>query len=103
MAITEKGIYPLKAIRKYSGNYLAAGSQKSFSDYYHQQYDGALFDSALRGKITFTYYNLMKDKSFVKMYLVPCRNMMINFDKPLKDRVLNVIDESLVQRGFLML
>ncbi len=103
LAIAEKGIYPLKDIRKYSENYLVAGGQNSFSDYYHQKYDGALFDSALREKITFAHHNLMKDESFAQMHLVLCRNVMIYFDKQLKDRVLNVIDESLVQRGFLML
>jgi len=103
LATAEKGIYPLKDMRKFNENYLIAGGQSSFSDYYHQKYNGALFDSALRDKITFAHHNLMKDESFAQMHLVLCRNVMIYFDKHLKNRVLTVIEESLVQRGFLML
>ena len=103
LATAEKGIYPLKYLRQYSENYLVAGGKSSFSDYYHQKYDGALFDSALRDRITFAHHNLMKDESFAQMHLILCRNVMIYFDKHLKDRVLKVFDESLVQRGFLML
>ena len=103
LATAEKGIYPLQSIREYHENYRIAGGQHSFSDYYHQRYDGALFDSGLRNKITFAHHNLMKDESFAKMNLVLCRNVMIYFDKQLKNRVLKVIDDSLVQRGFLML
>ena len=103
IAIAEKGIYPLKNIRKYNENYLAAGGQSSFSSYYHQKYDGALFDSFLSDKITFAQHNLMKDESFAQMHLVLCRNVMIYFDSHLKNRVLHVIKDSLVQRGFLML
>ena len=103
IAIAEKGIYPLQNIRQYNENYLAAGGQSSFSNYYHQKYDGALFDHFLRSKITFAQHNLMKDESFAQMHLVLCRNVMIYFDNHLKNRVLKVIEESLVQRGFLML
>ncbi len=103
LAIAEKGIYPLQNLREYGENYRQAGGQGSFADYFIERHGKALFDPALREKITFAHHNLMKDESFAEMHLILCRNVLIYFDSDLKNRVLKVISNSLVQRGFLML
>ena len=103
LTIAEKGIYPLKNMREYSENYQRAGGEYSLSDYCHQKYSEVLFDAKLRDKITFAHHNLMKDQGFAQMHLVLCRNVLIYFDNHLKDRVLQMILNSLVTRGFLML
>ncbi|EPJ55299.1 MAG: cheR-type MCP methyltransferase [Osedax symbiont Rs2] len=103
LTIAEKGIYPLKNMRQYSENYQRAGGEYSLSDYCHQKYSEVLFDAKLRDKITFAHHNLMKDQGFAQMHLVLCRNVLIYFDNHLKDRVLQMISNSLVTRGFLML
>jgi len=99
----EKGIYALKNMRQYSENYQLAGGEYSLSDYCHQKYSEVLFDAKLRDKITFAHHNLMKDQGFAQMHLVLCRNVLIYFDNHLKNRVLEMISNSLVARGFLML
>ena len=103
LTIAEKGIYPLKNMRQSSENYQRAGGEHSLSDYCRQKYSEVLFDPLLRNKITFAHHNLMKDQGFAQMHLILCRNVLIYFDNHLKNRVLQVISNSLVARGFLML
>jgi chemotaxis protein methyltransferase CheR len=98
-----EGIYPLKDIRQYSANYARAGGQASFSDYYHAQYDSAIIDRTLKRNITFASHNLVTDGVFGEMHLIFCRNVLIYFDRPLQDRVLQLFDESLEHGGFLCL
>jgi len=48
-------------------------------------------------------HNLATDGIFSQMNLVVCRNVMIYFDKKLKNRVLNLFRESLDDGGVLCL
>lgn len=98
-----EGIYPLKDIRQYSTNYAKAGGQASFSDYYHAQYDSAIIDRTLKRNITFASHNLVTDGVFGEMQLIFCRNVLIYFDRPLQNRVLQLFNESLENGGFLCL
>ena len=75
----------------------------AFSDYYQQSGDTVTFSSKLKDKITFAHHNLMKDGVFAEMHLVLCRNVLIYFDQTLQNKVLEVISDSLIHRGFLML
>jgi hypothetical protein len=58
---------------------------------------------ALRERITFANHNLMSDGVFAEMNLVMCRNVIIYFDRNLKNRSLKLFSDSLVPRGFLVL
>ena len=99
----KEGIYPLDNIKKYTTNYLKAGGNNSFSDYYHAQYKSAIFNNGLRKNITFANHNLSTDSSFGEMNLILCRNVLIYFDKTLQSRVLYLLNESLSNQGFLAL
>ncbi len=46
-----EGIYPLDAITKGTANYVAAGGQHSFSDYYHAEYESAKMQTCLKENI----------------------------------------------------
>ncbi|HBY07834.1 MAG TPA: chemotaxis protein CheR [Chloroflexi bacterium] len=96
-------IYPLKRMREYNQNYQQAGGKGSLSDYYLAQYDAAIFDPALQEKVTFASHNLATDGVFGEMHLILCRNVLIYFDRPLQNRVLNIFRKSLRHNGFLCL
>ena len=99
----KRGIYPLNNMRDYTEGYLNAGGKASFADYYQARYEFAIMDSKLRDKITFAHHNLMQDNVFAEMHFILCRNVLIYFDRTLQNRVLTLLSDSLVNRGFLML
>ncbi|RYY87055.1 MAG: protein-glutamate O-methyltransferase CheR [Chitinophagaceae bacterium] len=98
-----KGIYPLAHMKQHSENYLLAGGTEDFSRYYTARYDYASFDKELSSKMIFATHNLVSDRSFNEFQLILCRNVMIYFDKPLQDRVLQLFTQSLEPLGFLCL
>lgn len=103
LATAREGVYPLDRMRGYSRNYLLAGGRASLSEYYHACYNHARLDPALRRNVTFARHNLVSDGSFGEMHLILCRNVLIYFDFELQHRVLSVLRDSLVHRGFLTL
>ena len=98
-----EGIYPLKDVRQYTGNYQKAGGLSSFSDYYHAEYDSAIMNPSLKANITFAHHNLVIDSIFSEVQVVFCRNVLIYFDRTLQNWVLNTFANSLSRGGFLCL
>jgi chemotaxis protein methyltransferase CheR len=99
----KRGIFPVARMQEYTTNYLRAGGKRSFSEYYTAMYDGALFDPALRQNILFAQHNLATDRSFSEFNVIMCRNVLIYFDRALKDRVLRLFTDSLAPFGILAL
>jgi chemotaxis protein methyltransferase CheR len=99
----ESGVYPAGHMTAFAENYRASGGRRDFSDYYTSGYDFVKMKDFLRERITFSYHNLVTDGAFGEMNLVSCRNVLIYFDKPLQDRVLGLLSESLRHGGFLCL
>jgi chemotaxis protein methyltransferase CheR len=98
-----KGIYPLRYLKLFSENYILSGGKEDFSSYYTAKYDLAKFDDELRSKMIVSTHNLVSDGSFNEFQLIICRNVLIYFNKPLQDKVLDLFDGSLETRGFLAL
>jgi chemotaxis protein methyltransferase CheR len=103
LARAHEGIFPLREARAYSESYLAAGGQRSLSDYYHAQYEFIKLHSALTRNITFANHNLVADGVFCEAHLILCRNVLIYFTSPLQNHVLGLFRDSLVRGGFLCL
>lgn len=97
------GVFPLASMKAYTENYMRAGGQRSFSEYYVSGYGGARFDPALAENIVFAQHNLVSDRSFNEFHLILCRNVMIYFAKPLQDQVHSLFHESLAPSGVLCL
>lgn len=97
------GAFPLSRMREYTSNYLQAGGSRSFSEYYTASYDAALFDSKLRRNVLFAQHNLATDTSFSEFNLILCRNVLIYFDRSLKERVYKLFADSLASLGVLCL
>lgn len=99
----QEGIYPLHDLQHFTRNYQHAGGTGSFSDYYTARYDHAILNPSLRDNIVFAAHSLAVDADFGEMNLILCRNVMIYFKQPLKERVLGLFDSSLVPGGYLCL
>jgi chemotaxis protein methyltransferase CheR len=97
------GVFPLDKMREYTQNYINAGGQRAFSEYYLAKYDGAQFQRSLVDNVVFAQHNLVSDRSFNEFHVIVCRNVMIYFDRALQDKVHGLFYESLVTFGVLAL
>jgi len=103
LAATREGVYPADSLRDFTANYQRYGGASSFSDYYTAAHGFAAMRPALRSNATFSEHNLATDASFGKMHLVSCRNVLIYFGRELQARVVGLLKDSLVRRGYLVL
>jgi chemotaxis protein methyltransferase CheR len=97
------GVFPLEKMREYTQNYIRAGGQCAFSEYYLAKYDGAQFQRSLVENVVFAQHNLVSDRSFNEFNVILCRNVMIYFDRSLQERVHRLFYDSLVTFGVLAL
>ena len=97
------GVFSLEKMQEYTQNYLLAGGERAFSEYYLASYDGAVFDRRLVEHAVFAQHNLVSDRGFNEFHAIVCRNVMIYFDRSLQDKVLELFHESLVRFGVLAL
>jgi chemotaxis protein methyltransferase CheR len=98
-----QGIYPVDRIRLYADNYRRAGGTGSFLTYFTVAHGYGSIDPELTGHVHFAEHNLACDEVFGEMNLIMCRNVLIYFQGDLQERVLSVLDRSLVRGGFLCL
>lgn len=96
-----QAMMPLNKIKLYTENYLAAGGDKNFSDYYAANYSLGKLNDQLKSKIIFSTHNLVTDNSFNEFQLILCRNVLIYFDRPLQGKVFELFDRSLEKFGYL--
>jgi chemotaxis protein methyltransferase CheR len=94
-------IFPLSAMQEYTANYVKAGGVREFSDYYSADYDSAIFHPSLAENVHFAEHNLATDGSFNEFHVIFCRNVMIYFNRPLQDRVHELLYGSLATFGVL--
>jgi chemotaxis protein methyltransferase CheR len=97
------GIFPLTRMQEYTENYIKAGGNRSFSEYYTAKYDGALFSPSLTKNVVFSQHNLVTDRSFAEFNVIFCRNVLIYFDATLQNRVHALFYDSLAMFGILAL
>jgi chemotaxis protein methyltransferase CheR len=97
----KEGIYPLDLMQSYTSNYIKAGGNREFSNYYTAAYDRAIFKSSLRENVVFAQHNLAGDASFNEFHVILCRNVMIYFNSVLQANVHRLLYESLVMFGIL--
>lgn len=96
-----EGIYPAELMQKYTQNYLQAGGQRSFSEYYTARYELAILRPSLQRNIVFSQHNLVSDGPFNEFNVILCRNVMIYFNQPLQQRTHALFHASLGMFGVL--
>jgi chemotaxis protein methyltransferase CheR len=103
LARAARGLYPIGALRGYTQNYQRAGGKSAFSDYYSTDDKHAVFRARLRKNVVFSRHNLACDGPFNEFNLVLCRNVMIYFDRDLREHVHGLLHQSLARFGVLAL
>jgi chemotaxis protein methyltransferase CheR len=96
-----EAIYPAEQMQKYTQNYLQAGGQRSFSEYYTARYDYAMVRPTLQRNIVFSQHNLVSDAPFNEFNVILCRNVMIYFNRGLQERTHSLFHASLAMFGIL--
>lgn len=99
----KQGIFPIDRMKQFTLNYQKSGGMEAFSDYYTARYDSAILEKSLRERIVFANHNLVTDGVFGEMQMIVCRNVLIYFNKPLRNHVLQIFYDSLAAGGFLCL
>lgn len=97
----EAGVYALDRLQLFTENHRKSGGTSSLSDYYQAAYGRVSFDRTLRRNVVFSDHSLVTDAVFGEMQLISCRNVMIYFDRKLRDRAIGLFSESLARKGFL--
>ena len=95
------GIYEVGRIAGFTANHQRSGAHTSLSDYYTAAYGRAVFNKSLKDHIVFSDHSLATDSVFAEVQLVSCRNVLIYFNRTLRDRALGLFREALCRRGFL--
>ncbi|SFH79573.1 CheR family methyltransferase [Halpernia frigidisoli] len=98
-----QAMIPLSKIKLYTENYIAAGGNSNFSDYYTANYSLGKLQDNLKEKIIFSTHNLVTDNSFNEFQLILCRNVIIYFDRELQTKVFKLFTRSLDKFGYLAL
>lgn len=98
-----KGVYSIEDLKICQANYKKAGGKGKFSDYYSMKNDCIHFDPWLKKNMVFSSFNLVTDSVFTEVHLGFCRNVLIYFDRHLQNRVLSLLNDSLVHGGLLCL
>src|SRR5688500_14800320 len=93
--------FPIDRMQEFTRNYIEAGGDRAFSDYYTVRHELALFRPWIAKNIVFAQHNLATDASFNEFSAVLCRNVLIYFEPPLQERVHRLLYESLKRFGIL--
>lgn len=101
LAQAEAGIYPAERMAGFTVSHRESGARASLSHHYTAAYGRAILDRSLRRHIVFCDHSLATDGVFAEVQLVSCRNVLIYFNRELKDRALALFRDALCRRGFL--
>ncbi|UDK98926.1 protein-glutamate O-methyltransferase CheR [Lysinibacillus sphaericus] len=99
----KKGAFSIKKMQAYTTNYMLAGGDHAFSEYYKTDYQYAYFHPELLKNIIFAQHNLVTDQSFNEFHVIVCRNVLIYFSPALQSQVHHLFYDSLSRDGFLCL
>ncbi|MCP3939780.1 MAG: protein-glutamate O-methyltransferase CheR [Actinomycetia bacterium] len=103
LAKAADGIYGLATMRDGQSNFVRSGGRGSFANYYHARYKAAQLSESLSRNMEFFVHNLVNGPALENMNLIMCRNVLMYFNRDLKDRVLEMFLDSLCHRGYLCL
>lgn len=97
----KRGVVTLDKMQNNTRNYLQAGGNKAFSEYYTAKHNQVVFNPSLMQNVVFSQHNLAVDASFNEFHAIICRNVLIYFNRVLQNRVLGLFQESLMVEGIL--
>jgi chemotaxis protein methyltransferase CheR len=83
--------------------YAQAGGARRFGDYVVRENNELVYPSSLRDQIVFAQHNLAMDRSFNEFHLIVMHHVITHFNRTLAYRVHQLVFESLVRLGILVL
>ena len=99
----KKGLYDIVNFNEISQQYLESGGVENLQNYFVKKGKFFQIKKRLKEKILFYNHNLVTDGSINNFQLVICKNVVIYFNKDLKDTILKKFDDVIVPNGFLIL
>lgn len=103
LASAEEGVYPLSSLSKIQENYKAAGGVAHLSKYLNIEDDCLTVSPRLKKHVKFSYHNLISDAPLQDIDILVCRNVLIYFERPLQERVIENLWRGLKTMGYLCL
>jgi len=103
LQVARYGTYSATHLEKYQQNYMNAGGSHTLRHYFVIEGRNAQVNQSLRDHIVFTEHNLATDASFNEFNVILCRNVLIYFTPPLRNRVHSLLHASLTRFGLLVL
>jgi chemotaxis protein methyltransferase CheR len=103
LAQARSGTLPAKSVERAIHAYQAAGGSGDLAHHFEMEGAQARLRPPLLAALTFVHHNLVSDGAITGVDLILCRNVLIYFDRPLQDRVLDLFQASLGAGGFLCL
>jgi two-component system CheB/CheR fusion protein len=87
----------------YAESSLSTLSPEMLNRYFHPQGDAYEVIKPLREVVVFARQNVLQDPPFLRLDLISCRNLLIYFQNPLQEKVLDTFHYSLARGGLLFL
>lgn len=103
VARAKEGIYSEEQAQCFARNYEQGGGRADFCNYFTAAYGKVSVNEGLRRNVSFFQHDLTSDFSLGEMNVVFCRNVALYFNQPLRERVLNMLEQALCRGGFLCL
>lgn len=97
----EAGVFEIDRMPGFTESHRRSGGHSSLSDYYTAAFGRAAMDKSLKKHIVFSDHSLATDSVFAEVQLVSCRNVLIYFNRELRDRALGLFADALCRKGFL--
>ena len=103
LAKARTGVFTEIQLQNYEENYRLAGGEKDFRSYFIHTESGYKFSEELSSHIGFRFHSLASAGYLNSFDLIFCRNVLIYFDKTLRERALDLLDVSMGPGSFLVL
>src|SRR6478609_9113590 len=103
LEMARAGVYPEERAAEFERNYLEGGGKAQLGAYFSRAYGRMAVREALRRNVVFFQHDLASDQALGEMHVVFCRNVLIYFGSPLRERVLSTFAGCLERSGFLCL
>ncbi len=98
----KKGLFDIPSFTVTSEQYKESGGEKSLENYFIKKGKFYQIKKRLKEKILFFNHNLVTDGVMNNFQLIICKNVVIYFNKNLKEKIFNKFDESLKCNGFMI-
>jgi chemotaxis protein methyltransferase CheR len=101
IAKAQEGKYPVRNMELNGFNYEKYGGTKKLTDYFKVVGDYAMMDLSLLKNVTFKKFDLVQGEQFQRFDIILCRNVLIYFNLPLQDQVVEKFAKCMSAGGFL--